>query len=385
MASPQPELPSFATSEVADIGLGLLRSVLDGKPLVQALVPLAARLGANSHSLHLMRYRDGKPTGSQAEGVGVCAEAQAAYSSHWIRHCPRALALRSAPSGIHDAAVLVPLAEWRASRVWTALGRAAGGGYHSLTATLRRAGDSLESLFFHRREDAAPYTAADRALLEAVFPDLVRAVAASERLTAARQGPEEAARRGLEAMVDGIALFDTDRRLVFANAALRRMGALNDGFRLGADGLDMADPALRLALSRAVTAALAAAEGRLGLLESAGSLAIPRPSRRAPFLLQALPVLPGEVAGGFRGAMLRIADGARLNRPSAALLGRMFSLTPAEANLAGAVAAGRTLADHAARRGVSVETARTHMAAIRRKTGCHRQAELTALLARLPG
>jgi len=48
---------------------------------------------------------------------------------------------------------------------------------------------------------------------------------------------------------------------------------------------------------------------------------------------------------------------------------------------AAALAAGATLADHARKRGVSLETVRSQMASIRRKTGCRRQAELVALVA----
>lgn len=372
--------------DLAALSLGLMRSVLDGGALVPALAPLARRLGASGHSLYLVRYREGRPVGSQAEGHNsVTEEARAAYAGYWVRHCPRARALSLAQPGAHDVASIVPLEEWRASRVWTAWGRPAGAAYHALTAMLRREGDAMDALFFHRRESEAPFGAEERALLERVFPDLRRAFAVEARVAAARHGPEEAARRGLESVPDGIALVDTSRKLVFANAALHRIVAESEGFRLGDGGLEPRDPALRLALARAVTAALAAAEGRLGLLDSAGSLAVPRPDGRPPLLVRALPVRPGAVAGGFRGAMLVVVDGARRARPSPALLGRMFGLTPAEASLAATLAAGRTVAEHAKRRGISVETARSQMAAVRRKTGCRRQAELTALLARLPG
>ncbi|WP_270939450.1 helix-turn-helix transcriptional regulator, partial [Falsiroseomonas oryzae] len=101
-----------------------------------------------------------------------------------------------------------------------------------------------------------------------------------------------------------------------------------------------------------------------------------------------VPVLRTEATdlpAGFRGAMLLVTDGARRPAPNAALLGRMFGLTPAEARLAAALAAGRSAADHAKARGVSVETVRSQLAAIRRKTGCRRQADLAVLLTRLPG
>lgn len=372
--------------EAAALALPLLRAVLDGHPLVEALAPLATRLGASSHSIQSMRYRDGRVVGCVADGHGGCgADAWAAYANLWVRRCPRAQALRQVPPGVRDMADLVPAEAWFASRVWTAWGRPNGGPFHALTATLRSDGEAVDGIFFQRQADERPFGAPERRLLEALFDDLGRAFALQARLAAAREGLEEAAQRGLDAIQDGIALLDAHRGLVFANAALRRMAAGGEGFSLGADGLALPDPARRAALSRAVTAALAASEGRVGLLESAGVVALPRPSGRAPFMLRAVPVVPGRVGGGFRGAMLVVADGARRPRPNPALLGRMFALTPAEAALAGAIAAGQTLADHARRRGISVETARSHMAAIRRKTGCHRQSDLTALLARLPG
>lgn len=379
-------LADLPAPDAAPIALPLLQAVLDDRPLVTALIPLATRLGATSHSLHLIRYRDGRVAGGFADGHGGCGpEARAAYVNHWMRRCPRAHALARVSPGVRDMAELVPQETWRTSRVWTAWGRPNGGAFHSLTATLRAEGGATDGVFFQRTEDERPFGPEERRLVETLFADLGRAFALETRLAAARQGPEDAAQRGLDAMPDGIALLDANRGLVFANAALRRMAAEGDGFSLGADGLVLPDPSRRLALSRAVTAALAASEGRVGLLESAGSLALARPSGRAPFMVRAVPVVPGGVWGGFRGAMLLVTDGNRRPRPNPALLGRMFDLTPAEAALAAAIAAGRTLAEHAAKRGVSVETARSHMAAIRRKTGCHRQADLTALLARLPG
>ncbi len=374
-------------SEIAALSVSLYEAVLDGRGLLAAVAPLAARIGATSHSIHQTRYRDGRAVGSVVAGQGGCsAEAREEYARVWVRHCPRAHALSTLDPARGEVSDLGPLEEWRSSRVWTRWGRPNGAGYHVLAVPLQRQANSLSGILFNRREDEPAFGAAERDMLHTVLQPLRRAFAAEARLAAARLGPEEAPWRGLDAMPDGIALLDADRRLVFANAALRRMAAADGGFRLcDGTGLDLPDPAQRVALARAVTAALAAAEGRIGLLDSAGSLALPRAGGRPPLLIRALPVVPGQVAAGFRGAMLMVADGARRPRPSAALLGRMFGLTPAEASLAATLAAGRTVAEHATRRGISVETARSQMAAIRRKTGCRRQADLAALLARLPG
>jgi DNA-binding CsgD family transcriptional regulator len=255
-------------------------------------------------------------------------------------------------------------------------------------ATLLRNSGQWGGVAFHRRDGEAPFGDAELTLLRELFPHLRRAFAAEAQLGMARAASGSVLRAGLDALPDGVALLDAEGRLVFANAALKGMAAAEDGLALTAEGLEHPDAAIRLALRRAVTAALAAAEGRVGLLPSAASLALPRPSGGAPWMLRALPVLPraeAKLLDGFRGAMLLVTDGGKRAKPSAALLSRLFALTPAEAALAASLAAGRSLDEHASRRGVSRETVRSQLAAIRRKTGCRRQTDLVALFARLPG
>jgi DNA-binding CsgD family transcriptional regulator len=65
------------------------------------------------------------------------------------------------------------------------------------------------------------------------------------------------------------------------------------------------------------------------------------------------------------------------------MLGKVFELTPAQANLAGKLATGSSMETAAAELGVTVETARSHLKAIFNRTGTHRQGELVALLNRL--
>lgn len=70
--------------------------------------------------------------------------------------------------------------------------------------------------------------------------------------------------------------------------------------------------------------------------------------------------------------------------PGARQLAALFDLTPAEARLAQALAAGRTLAEAAADVGVKPSTVRTQLLGILAKTGTMRQQDLVALLTRLP-
>jgi DNA-binding CsgD family transcriptional regulator len=70
--------------------------------------------------------------------------------------------------------------------------------------------------------------------------------------------------------------------------------------------------------------------------------------------------------------------------PCEGLLSRTFHLTPAEARLASILADGEGIDGASARLAIGRETARTHLRAIFAKTGTRRQAELAALLSRLP-
>ncbi|MEJ1161194.1 helix-turn-helix transcriptional regulator [Prosthecomicrobium sp. N25] len=63
----------------------------------------------------------------------------------------------------------------------------------------------------------------------------------------------------------------------------------------------------------------------------------------------------------------------------------LSGLTKAEARVAAEIAAGRTVAEAGRTLGISRETVRTHLKRIFEKTGCRRQAELVAFLARILG
>ena len=63
------------------------------------------------------------------------------------------------------------------------------------------------------------------------------------------------------------------------------------------------------------------------------------------------------------------------------ILPSKFRLTPAEARIAVGIARGEALARIAEINGIAVTTARTQLKSVFKKTGTHRQAELTALLA----
>ena len=105
---------------------------------------------------------------------------------------------------------------------------------------------------------------------------------------------------------------------------------------------------------------------------------------RRPVIARAVP-LKGAAHDVFRRAkaLLLLFDPEE-PRAAAADLGRIFDLTATETRVAQRIANGESIAAVAQAMAISVVTVRTHLKAVFLKTGTHRQAELGALLGRLP-
>ncbi len=106
----------------------------------------------------------------------------------------------------------------------------------------------------------------------------------------------------------------------------------------------------------------------------------------APWLaVEAAPVT-STVADVFASghSLLILTDLTDRRLPGETALRAVFGLTLAEARLARAVAGGDGLAAAAAALGIGIETARSQLRAVFAKTGTRRQAQLAALLGRLP-
>ncbi len=374
---------------VSGLALHLYEALHDGAGLLTAVQGLAARLGASSHAVHQIRYRNGRPAGSISAGIGGIAGAPMdEYARFWVRHDPWARAGAALAPGVHDIARLVPPEALERSRIWNEWGKPNDAAFHALGVVLKRDEGFSAGVYFHRRAGQEHFSAPELDVAQFMLPHLHRAFAAEEILAPTRDAAGPALRAGLDALADGVVLLDTKRRVTFANRAVQAMAAQDDGLALaGQGGLTAPDPKTRHALWRAVTAALAVLEGQVGLLPFAGSISLPRPSGGAPWLVRAVPVTrsgPPEMPGGFEGVMLLVTDGERRVKPNGALLMRLYGLSSAQAALATALAAGRTVAEHAAQRRIAVSTAQGHLAGIRKRTGCRRLSDLTALLARLP-
>ena len=116
--------------------------------------------------------------------------------------------------------------------------------------------------------------------------------------------------------------------------------------------------------------------------------AVGKSGAECPVLVARITRQSAQQIGGFSlGASLIITMGSAPGETPVVEIdrvGQWFGLTPAEARLAVALAAGQTLQDYAAERAVSLNAVRFLLKGIFRKTGAASQAQLVATLARLP-
>jgi len=224
-----------------------------------------------------------------------------------------------------------------------------------------------------------------RAVMRLALRHLMRAHAVHEALGRAAEA-DDAVELALAASGAASLVVEADGRIAFATPAAEAVLARADGLLAAGGRLAAADPAADRALSRAVAETAASTRRRAegGGDRVAPAVRVPRRDARAPYVLLTTPMpvaprSPARLPSPDRVVVtVRDPDARRLADP--ARTADALGLTAAEAALACALAEGDTLQSHAAKRGVSVETVRTLLRSAFRRTGCHRQSELVALV-----
>jgi DNA-binding CsgD family transcriptional regulator len=223
---------------------------------------------------------------------------------------------------------------------------------------------------FDRRFDEGPHDVDMRDAADSLRPHLARA-----GLLAARLGLERA--QTMVATLAGIglpaAVLSGTGLVVAANDLLQDMTSVFQSTARG--GLAVTDPAAHALLQQAIVD-----YDRRD--PSVRSVPVPATDKRGPVLIHLLPVR-GAAHDVFSGAEILIVAtlvGASSTSPSLSVLHGLFDLSPAEARLAAALAAGDPLKAVAAKHGIQFSTARSYLEAIFRKTGTHQQSQLVALL-----
>jgi DNA-binding CsgD family transcriptional regulator len=234
-------------------------------------------------------------------------------------------------------------------------------------------------LTFYRPVVAEPFGPQDLDFLMRIAPSFRRAARLRLRLEREAAAPAWTLEL-LDALPWGVIVLDARQVPVVVNREAERILAQADGLRLDRSGLyaEHRDDGERL------RSALASAVAQPGDASCPGAdVPIRRPSGARPLLLTVVPIgrraLDGIGAGSPR-VMVHIVDPAGRPVRTAPRLRALFGLTPAEAALAQALAAGKSLQEHAEEACLTCETARWRLKQVLAKTDTHRQAELVRLL-----
>jgi DNA-binding CsgD family transcriptional regulator len=240
------------------------------------------------------------------------------------------------------------------------------------------ADETVACLAFQRPLDAPGFTEIDRMRLAAVTPHLGRATRIHDKLT----GRAFEAGLGIEAMSNlavGVALMDACARIVYSNPVADRLFGQNWIFRCLPRGrISLAYTNHQKIFEGAIAAAVGARSTALCIVDRNGKPAV------SSVMMPMPPAARWNSHWQRPLAMLVMSEIRRVQGVPARILHQLFALTPAESRLANWLLTGRSISEYANERRISVETVRTQLKAILSKTGMRRQAELVALLSRLP-
>jgi DNA-binding CsgD family transcriptional regulator len=182
-------------------------------------------------------------------------------------------------------------------------------------------------------------------------------------------------------MLDCALLVVTDEgRLDYANRPARALlKSGHGGLRLSGGILSVTPAKVRDSLAEAIRLTCA------GLQPGGLCLSQPGVPPQNWLRIAVAPVyFGGAESKGATHAAVWIVNGAPPAPPDEELLSALFGLTRAEARLSRALVSGCTAGEYAHRVGVRMATVRTQLHSIFVKTGVARQAELVALLSRVP-
>jgi DNA-binding CsgD family transcriptional regulator/PAS domain-containing protein len=240
-------------------------------------------------------------------------------------------------------------------------------------------GGMLARLRFSRRASETRFKAQERQLLTMLTPHLCQAIeiyAKLNRMTSERDVYAGAVNQLSVATM----ILDEQGRLLTTNAVGRALLDQGEGLSLRAGRLYIEGRDIDKELQQALTTILRAQlRGETSMVRA---LRVPRSAGRADLGLVIRPVPTSQWGEGQSSpsAAIFVSDPDLQESTSRQILGELFDLTPAEANLATLLARGLSLAQVSSAQNISQHTARAQLKSIFAKTGVSRQAELVRLV-----
>ena len=183
----------------------------------------------------------------------------------------------------------------------------------------------------------------------------------------------------------GVILVDAGGRVINQNRSAGEITKRADGLGVDGGGICRAEGTREGARLADLIAKAASSESGPGG-ERGRAMRIPRRSEKRPLSILVAPLTGSGVRHGRRGAaVLYVRDPEVPQTTSATLLADAYGLTASEAKVLQSLIQGKRLEDMARDFNVSINTLRTHLKSIFRKTETKRQSETPQLGALRPG
>jgi DNA-binding CsgD family transcriptional regulator len=229
-----------------------------------------------------------------------------------------------------------------------------------------------------RKEGQGPFTESELARASEFVPHLARALQVQHALRDSRS-KRAALGEAVDRLPTGVLLLDAERRVVLQNRCARRILGEHDGLRVDASGPSAVDAKDNVRLQTLIAEAL---DPNVDLPTSGGFAKVKRPSGRREYALLVARLAAGPEVGISSDAVVVvfIVDPESGRSTTAGVLEDLYELTHCEAQIVQLLAQGMTLEEAAAARGVSMNTARSHLKHAFAKTGTGRQSELLRLV-----
>lgn len=234
------------------------------------------------------------------------------------------------------------------------------------------------SIFRQRASDVA-FGSSELALCDELVPHLSRAVTFFATLEGV-QRERLALGEVLERLPTGVLLLDAQRRAVISNGSADRIVNRRDGFGVSPNGPYAVDARENARLQELLADALETKAGHE--IDATRFLSVSRPSGRRPYPVMVTRLLSPPLGSTTRDAVVALFISDPDAGPLSATEGleTLYSLTPAEAELVRLLAEGHSLEEAAAQRGVTINTARSHLKHVFAKTNTNRQGALVRLV-----
>jgi DNA-binding CsgD family transcriptional regulator len=254
--------------------------------------------------------------------------------------------------------------------------------YHMIGGTAPIRNDLAVAIGVHKPLESAMFDERQKHVFTLLMQHVVRSCQLAERIGTLQQTAALSLEMlaGLEA---GVVILDGGCQPVNVNAVAERLLRSSRWLTYSAGTVRPVHPHSRHAFEARV-AMVAKASGNIS--KAPGGVLLLLDPIDPPLAVSVLPFQSQLMGLGAERKLVALVFADPDTKTSASIesLIAAFGLTSAEARLAAALIAGRSLVDAATALGISINTAKTQLKSVFVKTGCKRQADLAALALRNP-